>query len=66
MTLVVNGAPHDHTGNGTLAALLTELEADDRRAAVMVNGEVIRRERRATFALSEGDEIEVLVLAAGG
>jgi thiamine biosynthesis protein ThiS len=66
MQLTVNGKPHRHEGDGRLSALLRELGADERHAAVTVNGEIVPRARRAAHRLREGDVVEVLVFAAGG
>ena len=66
MHLTLNGRPHDHRGDGSLAALLAELRADPVRVAVMINGNVITRDRRAEARLAEGDVVEVLTLAGGG
>jgi thiazole synthase len=66
MRLTVNGEPHNHTGDETIAALLKEIGADPRRVVVMINGGVVCGEARASVRLEEGDIVEVLAFAGGG
>ncbi len=66
MNLVVNGAPHPHQGQGTVSELLVEFHAAPAMTALMVNGEVVRRSRWESVRLAEGDEVELIVAAAGG
>lgn len=66
MKLRVNGEPHDHSGDETIAALLKEIGADPRRVVVMVNSEVACGAARGSVKLEEGDRVEVLVFAGGG
>ena len=66
MKLSVNGDSREHRGDGTLAALLRELGADPDRVAVLVNGAVVPRDKRAETKLADGDTIEVLTFAGGG
>ena len=66
MHIHVNGEPYEHRGDGTLDALLAEIGADVRRVAVMVDGDVVRAEKRASCRLVEGCSVEVLTLAGGG
>jgi thiazole synthase len=66
MRLTVNGEPHNHTGDKTIEALLKEIGADPRRVVVMINGDVVCREARASVRLEDGDIVEVLAFAGGG
>ncbi|MBT3380306.1 MAG: sulfur carrier protein ThiS [Lentisphaerae bacterium] len=66
MNLLVNGETVEHSGEGDLLSLLTEVGANPKLCAVMVNGSVVPRETWADTALSENDEIEILVFASGG
>ena len=66
MNLVVNGEPYPHTGQGTIAELLDEFHAAPAMTALMINGEVVRRSRWESVRLAEGDEVELIVAAAGG
>jgi sulfur carrier protein len=66
MNLIVNGAPHLHAGQGTVAELLAEFRAVPAMTALMVNGEVVPRSRWDSVRLAEGDQVELIVAAAGG
>ncbi len=66
MNLTVNGEPYLHAGQGTVAELLQEFRATPAMTALMVNGEVVRRSQWESVRLAEGDEIELIVAAAGG
>jgi sulfur carrier protein len=66
MDLIVNGKPHRHLGHGLIAELLDEISAKPAVTAVVINGEVVPRSRWAAVRLNEHDEVELLVMAAGG
>ncbi len=66
MNLVVNGEPHHHHGRGTIGELLQECQADPSRTAIMINGDVVLKNQWESIQLSECDEVELLVFAAGG
>ena len=66
MKLVVNGEPHNHRGNRTIASLLDEVGADPKRVAILINDEVISSIKRDVVILSEGDNVEVLTFVGGG
>ncbi len=66
MRITLNGESHEHGGDGSLPQLLQELGADRERVAVMVNGQVITRQKRPSYLLSDGDTVEVLTFAGGG
>jgi thiamine biosynthesis protein ThiS len=66
MELTVNGESHQHEGDGTIQALLEEMGSRPDRTAVMVNGDVVPRERWDGTRLEEGDTVELLVFAGGG
>ncbi len=66
MNLIVNGEKHEHTGSGTIDALLEELEANQAHTALMVNGDVVPSESWKNTALNENDEVEMLVFVGGG
>ena len=66
MKLTVNGDPHEHRGDGTVAALVRELGANPERVAVLVNGDVVPRNRRAETRLADGDTVELITFAGGG
>ena len=66
MDLVVNGEPYRYNGQATIADLLRECHAEAGRTAVMVNGDVLRKGSFETVRLSDGDHVELIVIAAGG
>jgi len=66
MNLKVNGECHEHTGDGTVAALLAELGANPEHSAVTVNGDLVFSKDWKTFKSSDGDTVEVLTFVGGG
>ena len=66
MDLVVNGEPYLYNGQATITDLLRECRAEAGRTAVMVNGDVVRKSSFDTVRLSDGDRVELIVIAAGG
>lgn len=66
MDLTLNGATHTHRGDGSLEALLREVQAQPDRVAVVVNGEMVPRPARAGVVLRAGDRVELLTFAGGG
>jgi sulfur carrier protein len=66
MLLTVNGQPHELTGEGKVADLLQEVGCDPGRTALMVNGEVVRRDAWDAVTLQEDDQVELIVFAGGG
>ena len=66
MNLVVNGEAYRHNGQATIADLLRECHAEAGRTAVMVNGDVVRKGSFDSVSLSDGDRVELIVIAAGG
>ncbi|MCJ8150377.1 sulfur carrier protein ThiS [Shinella sedimenti] len=65
MTVIINGEEQDVSAT-TLAALLDVLEYEGEWLATAVNGELVHREDRAAFTLSERDRIEILSPMQGG
>jgi thiamine biosynthesis protein ThiS len=66
MDLVVNGEAYRHNEEATIADLLRECRAEAGRTAVMVNGDIVRKSNFETVRLSDGDHVELIVIAAGG
>lgn len=64
-TLIINGETRQLEA-GTLAELLRRLGYEAAWLATAINGEVVCREARDGFHLSEGDRIEVLSPMQGG
>ncbi len=66
MFLTVNGEKHEHSGDGTVAALLTELGATPDHTALTVNGELVFSRHWKTFKFNDGDTVEILTFVGGG
>lgn len=65
MKLIVNGEPAMVEAS-TLSALLEELEFSGDWLATAVNSELVAAEDRETFALQEGQRVEILSPMQGG
>ncbi len=65
MQIEVNGKKLDVAAQ-TLAALLRELDYDDRHIATALNQSFVRRTDRAETVLKEGDRIEIVSPRQGG
>ena len=66
MQLIVNGESHEHTGGGTIDALLAELGATPEHSATTINGDLIFSKDWKNFKLTDGDAVEVLTFVGGG
>lgn len=64
-TLTVNGDPLDLNGT-TVADLVTQLNLHGRRLAVEVNRDIVPKSEHATFALTDGDVVEIVHAIGGG
>jgi sulfur carrier protein len=65
MQIRVNGKEHDVAAR-TLAALLAELDYQDRLVATAVNQTFVRAIDRAATSINPGDAVEILVPRQGG
>jgi sulfur carrier protein len=66
MTLTINGETRSVTEGLLLADLLHDLTGTNRGSAAAVDGEVIPRGEWTTYALHEGQSVEVLTAVQGG
>lgn len=66
IALVVNGKPRTLDGETPLPALLAQLDVNERRIAVAVNGEVVPKRLYAKTTLREGDSVEIVRMVGGG
>ena len=66
LEIEVNGEPRRLTGVCSVAQLLGDLGLGDKRVAVAVNREVVRRARYPEVALAAGDRVEILEAVGGG
>jgi sulfur carrier protein len=65
MRIEVNGKRREVAAQ-TLAALLRELEYDDRHVATALNQSFVRKADRGEARLKEGDRIEIVSPRQGG
>lgn len=65
MKLTINGEDHQ-TEISDLSSLLASLDYEGDWLATAVNGELVHREDRAGFILSDRDRIEILSPMQGG
>jgi sulfur carrier protein len=65
MQIRVNGKEHDVAAR-TLAALLVELDYQDRLVATAVNQTFVRANDRSVTPIRPGDAVEILVPRQGG
>lgn len=65
MTITLNGDPHD-TAARTIAELVESLALPAPTLLIEHNGTALRRDEWPACALSEGDRVELLRIAAGG
>lgn len=66
MQLTVNDELYEHSGDGSVLALLAELGANSEHTALTVNGEIVFSKDWKNFKLTDGDTIEVLTFVGGG
>ena len=64
--ITLNGEPSRQRDGTTVEELLESLGLGERRVAVEVNLEVVRRDSFATHALADGDRVEVVSFVGGG
>ena len=66
LQLTINGEPREFLRAMSVAELLGELSLVGKRLAVERNGEIVPRGRHADTALSNGDQLEIVVAVGGG
>lgn len=64
-TLTVNGDSLSLEGS-TVADLVAQLQLQGRRLAVEVNRDIVPKSEHATFALNDGDVVEIVHAIGGG
>ena len=65
MTFIINGEEQE-VAVATLADLLAALDYEGDWLATAVNGELVHREDRPSFTLSDRDRVEILSPMQGG
>ncbi len=66
MNIIVNGDNMTHEGTATLSALLESLSININQVAVMIDGEVIKKQNMNSKPIAENNNIDILTMAAGG
>jgi len=66
MRVVVNGDPVVLSDSSTVRGMLEVLGVAPERVAVEVNLEIVPRQDYASWALHEGDRIELITFVGGG
>jgi len=66
IALTVNGKPRTLEAETALPALLAQLNVQERRVAVAVNGEVVPRRLYPETLLRDGDAVEIVRMVGGG
>ena len=66
MKLTVNGEAFETKRAGTVSELLDELNMKPDRVAVELNLSIVRKSDYSSFALHDGDRIEIVNFVGGG
>lgn len=66
INITLNGEPFELEGSEDIPALISQMGADGKRIAIMLNSSVVSRHDWDKTPLKEGDSVEVLVFAGGG
>ncbi len=66
MQIVLNGEPMTIVEGSTIAALLQQLELQNRRVAVELNQDIVVRSEHETTLLKAGDRVEIVHAIGGG
>ncbi len=66
MNLTVNGEAFETEKAATISQLLDELNMEPARVAVEVNLSIVRKSDYSSFALHNGDRIEIVNFVGGG
>ncbi|MCH8235665.1 MAG: sulfur carrier protein ThiS [Chloroflexi bacterium] len=66
ITVVINGSDTELDGPTSLVAYLESKDLAERRVAVAINGEIVRRPEYDSIIIREGDRLEIVRPAGGG
>jgi thiamine biosynthesis protein ThiS len=66
MKLILNGEEREFAEALSVSGLLETLQSSAGRVAVMVNGEVVKRDLRDGRNLRDGDRVEIIQMVGGG
>ena len=65
INIILNGDTRTTPENATIESLLSDLGVQG-RVAVMINDEIVKRERYAARKLNANDRVEVISVVGGG
>ena len=66
MNLAINGEPYVLRNGDKLRDLINELGINPERVAILVNEEIVPRDKWERLVLREGDAVEFVTLMGGG
>ena len=66
MRVSVNGENQEFAEGVSVAGMLSQLGLTDRRVAVEVNRQIVRRSVHGSCKLKDGDVVEIVSLVGGG
>ena len=66
ISITINGEHRQFDAPLNCADLVARLELSGKRIAIERNGEIVPRSRYVEQALSEGDQLEIVVAVGGG
>ena len=66
MKIVLNGEAFTLTGANTVAALVQQLELQNKRIAVELNQQIVLRSEYTTTQLHDNDKVEIVHAIGGG
>lgn len=66
MNITLNGKPFTHEQIESVASLLEALEIHGKRVAVMVNDDIVKKDRFAASPLRDEDRVEIIHMVGGG
>jgi len=66
LTVTVNATGHQVESGSVLEQLLAQLGMGGGRIAVEINGEIVPRSQFGSYAIEEGDKIEIVQAIGGG
>ncbi len=66
MIVQVNGKDLEIDSQSTVTTLITQLGYQDQRIALEVNESIIPKSKHEKFALSAGDQVEIIKAVGGG
>lgn len=66
MNIILNGKPLQVDKVSTIAELIAHLGYEGKRIAVEQNGDIVPKSAHGTAAVSDGDQLEIVVAVGGG